>query len=133
VNYSRIIGTGGYLPEKILTNAELETLVETSDQWIVDRTGIRTRHLAAEDQDTCDLAEKAARRALDMAKCDASEMDLIILATTTPDRIFPSTACLLQARLGNHGAMAFDIQAVCSGFIYALTVAIVAGTVNKSL
>lgn len=123
MNYSRIIGTGGYLPEKILTNAELETLVETSDQWIVDRTGIRTRHLAAEDQDTCDLAEKAARRALDMAKCDASEMDLIILATTTPDRIFPSTACLLQARLGNHGAMAFDIQAVCSGFIYALTVA----------
>lgn len=124
MNYSRIIGTGGYLPEKILTNAELETLVETSDQWIVDRTGIRTRHLAAEDQDTCDLAEKAARRALDMAKCDASEMDLIILATTTPDRIFPSTACLLQARLGNHGAMAFDIQAVCSGFIYALTVAV---------
>jgi len=123
VNYSRIIGTGGYLPEKILTNAELETLVETSDQWIVERTGIRTRHLAAEDQDTCDLAEKAARRALDMAKCDASEMDLIILATTTPDRIFPSTACLLQARLGNHGAIAFDIQAVCSGFIYALTIA----------
>jgi len=107
VSYSRLIGTGSYLPKRVLTNAALESLVDTNEQWIIERTGIRTRHLAAEDQDTCDLAEQAARRALDMAQCDVSEIDLIILATTTPDRIFPSTACLLQARLGNHGAMAF--------------------------
>jgi len=123
VTYSRIIGTGGYLPEKILTNADLEKLVNTSDQWIVERTGIRSRHLAADDQDTCDLAEEAARRALAAAQCDAHQLDLIIVATTTPDRVFPSTACLLQARLGNHGAMAFDVQAVCSGFLYALSIA----------
>ncbi len=121
--YSRIIGTGGYLPEKVLTNADLESMVDTNDQWIVERTGIRTRYLAAEDQDTCDLAEKAARYALEAAECEASELDLIIVATTTPDRVFPSTACLLQARLGNHGAAAFDVQAVCSGFIYALSIA----------
>lgn len=121
--YSRIIGTGGYLPEKILTNADLEKLVDTNDQWIVERTGIRSRHLAADDQDTCDLAEEAARRALAAAQCDAHQLDLIIVGTTTPDRIFPSTACLLQARLGNHGAMAFDVQAVCSGFLYALSTA----------
>lgn len=121
--YSRIIGTGGYLPEKILTNADLEKWVDTSDQWIVERTGIRTRHLAADDQDTCDLAEQAACRALEAAGVKASELDLIVLGTTTPDRIFPSTACLLQARLGNHGATAFDVQAVCSGFIYALSIA----------
>lgn len=121
--YSRIIGTGSYLPDKILTNADLEKLVNTSDQWIVERTGIRARHLASEEQDTCDLAEEAARRALAIAQCEASDLDLIIVGTTTPDRIFPSTACLLQARLGNHGAMAFDIQAVCSGFIYALSIA----------
>jgi len=136
VIYSRIIGTGSYLPKRVLTNAELESLVDTSDQWIIERTGIRTRHLAVEDQDTCDLAEQAARRALDMAQCDVSEIDLIILATTTPDRIFPSTACLLQARLGNHGAMAFDVQAVCSGFIYALSIAdqfIKTGTVQRAL
>ncbi|OAD19505.1 3-oxoacyl-(acyl carrier protein) synthase III, partial [Candidatus Thiomargarita nelsonii] len=123
MTYSRIIGTGGYLPEKILTNADLEKLVNTSDQWIVERTGIRSRHLAADDQDTCDLAEEAARRALAAAQCDAHQLDLIIVATTTPDRVFPSTACLLQARLGNHGAMAFDVQAVCSGFLYALSIA----------
>jgi len=123
VSYSRIIGTGGYLPEKILTNADLEKLVDTNDQWIVERTGIRIRHLADEDTDTCDLAEQAACRALEAAKVKADELDLIILATTTPDRIHPSTACLLQARLGNHGAAAFDVQAVCSGFIYALSIA----------
>ena len=123
MNYSRIIGTGGYLPERRLTNAELETWVDTSDEWIVERTGIRTRHLAGQDQDTCDLAEQAARRALEAAQVNASELDLIILGTTTPDRIFPSTACLLQARLGNRGAMAFDVQAVCSGFLYALSIA----------
>lgn len=123
MNYSRIIGTGGYLPERKLTNAELETWVDTSDEWIVERTGIHTRHLAGQDQDTCDLAEQAARRALEAARVNASELDLIILGTTTPDRIFPSTACLLQARLGNRGAMAFDVQAVCSGFLYALSIA----------
>ncbi|RKZ80268.1 MAG: 3-oxoacyl-ACP synthase, partial [Candidatus Parabeggiatoa sp. nov. 3] len=111
MSYSRIRGTGGYLPEKILTNAELEKWVDTSDQWIVERTGIRTRHIAADDQDTCDLAEMAALRALESAKVSASELDFIVLGTTTPDRIHPSTACLLQARLGNHGAIAFDVQA----------------------
>jgi len=136
VNYSRIIGTGGYLPERRLTNTELETWVDTSDKWIVERTGIRTRYLANNDQDTCDLAEQAARRALEAARVDASELDLIILGTTTPDRIFPSTACLLQARLGNHGAMAFDVQAVCSGFLYALSIAdkfIKTGTAQRAL
>ncbi|BAP57884.1 3-oxoacyl-(acyl-carrier-protein) synthase III [Thioploca ingrica] len=123
MNYSCIIGTGGYLPERCVPNGELEQWVNTSDQWIVDRTGIRNRHLAAEDQDLCDLAEIAARRALDAAHCQVQQIDLIVLGTTTPDRIHPSTACLLQARLGNHGAMAFDIQAVCSGFIYALSIA----------
>ena len=90
MSYSRIIGTGGYLPERRLTNAEIETWVDTSDKWIVERTGIRARYLAGSDQDTCDLAEQAARRALEAAKVDASELDLIILGTTTPDRIFPA-------------------------------------------
>jgi len=123
MTYSRIAGTGSYLPERVVTNAELETWVETSDQWIVERTGIRQRHLAADKQSTCDLAEQAARRALTMAECDAKTLDLIIVATTTPDRIYPSTACLLQDRLDNHRAAAFDVQAVCSGFIYALSIA----------
>ena len=134
--YSRIIGTGGYLPERILTNVELEKWVDTNDQWIVERTGIRSRHLASTDQDTCDLAEQAARRALSAAGCSVDELDLIILGTTTPDRVYPSTACLLQARLGNHGAIAFDVQAVCSGFIYALGIAdkfIKTGTVRRAL
>jgi 3-oxoacyl-[acyl-carrier-protein] synthase-3 len=133
---SRIIGTGSYLPEKILTNADLEKMVDTSDQWIIERTGIRSRHLAAKDQNTGDLAEIAARQALDAAGLKASELDLIIIGTTTPDRVFPSTACLLQARLGNHGAMAFDVQAVCSGFIYALSIAdqfIKTGTFRRAL
>lgn len=121
--YSRIIGTGGYLPEKILTNADLETMVETSDEWIRERTGIQQRHIAADGQTTCDLAEIASQRAMEMAGVDAGSLDLIIVATTTPDKTFPSTACLLQQRLGNHGAPAFDIQAVCSGFVYALSVA----------
>ena len=136
MSYSRIIGTGGYLPEKILSNEDLERMVDTSDQWILERTGIRTRHLASENQGTCDLAEKAAVLALTAAGIAASELDLIIVATTTPDRIFPSTACLLQARLGNHGAIAFDVQAVCSGFIYALSIAdkfIKTGTVRHAL
>ena len=123
VNYTRIIGTGGYLPDKILTNADLERMVETSDEWIVERTGIRERRIAEEGRTTCDLAEQAARGALEMAGVAAGEVDLIILATTTPDRAFPSTACLLQKRLGNHNAAAFDVQAVCSGFVYALGIA----------
>ena len=121
--YSRITGTGGYLPEKVLSNKDLEKMIETSDQWIQDRTGIRERHIAAEGETTCDLAEKAARLAIEAAGIATSDIDLIIVATTTPDKIFPSTACLLQKRLGVHGTAAFDVQAVCSGFVYALTIA----------
>lgn len=120
---ARIAGTGGYLPEKILTNADLEKMVDTDDRWIQDRTGIRERHIAADDETTCDLAEHAARRAMDAAGVDAADIDLIVVATTTPDRVFPSTACLLQRRLDIHGCAAFDVQAVCTGFIYALAVA----------
>jgi 3-oxoacyl-[acyl-carrier-protein] synthase-3 len=121
--FSRIVGTGGYLPEKILTNADLEQMVDTSDAWIRERTGIEQRHIAADNQTTSDLAEQAARQALDMANLATEDLQLIVVATTTPDKTFPSTACLLQQRLGNHGAPAFDVQAVCSGFIYALSVA----------
>ena len=121
--FSRIKGTGSYLPEKVLTNHDLEKLVDTTDEWITDRTGIKERHIAAEGQTTCDLAEEAARAAMDAAGITASDIDLIIVATTTPDRVFPSTACLLQQRLDIHGCTAFDIQAVCTGFVYALGVA----------
>jgi 3-oxoacyl-[acyl-carrier-protein] synthase-3 len=134
--YSRIIGTGGYLPEKVLTNADLEHMVETSDEWIVTRTGIRERHMAAEGETTCDMAEQAARAAMQSAGVSHSEIDLIIVATTTPDLIFPSTACLLQERLGIHGSPAFDVQAVCTGFVYALAVAdnfIRSGSTKKAL
>jgi 3-oxoacyl-[acyl-carrier-protein] synthase-3 len=123
VIYSRITGTGGYLPEKVITNHDLEKMVETSDQWITERTGIKKRHIAVEGQTTCDLAEHAARDAMAAAGVSARDIDLIIVATTTPDRVFPSTACLLQQRLGIHGCTAFDIQAVCTGFVYALGVA----------
>lgn len=121
--YSRITGTGSYLPEKVLTNKELETIVDTSDEWIRERTGIRERHVAAPTETTCDLAEQAARQALDAAGKHPDDVDLIIIATTTPDKVFPSTACLLQARLGIRGCTAFDLQAVCTGFIYAVGVA----------
>ncbi|BAV33679.1 3-oxoacyl-ACP synthase [Sulfuricaulis limicola] len=121
--YSRIVGTGSYLPEKILTNKDLEKMVDTTDQWIVERTGIRERHIAADNQTTCDLAEHAARRALDAAGLKPEDIDLIVVGTTTPDRVFPSTACLLQDRLGIHGCPAFDVQAVCTGFVYALAIA----------
>lgn len=134
--FSRIIGTGGYLPEKVLTNHDLEKMVDTSDAWIRERTGIEQRHIAADDQTTSDLAEQAARQALDAAALAPEAVELIVVATTTPDKIFPSTACLLQQRLGNHGAPAFDVQAVCSGFIYALSVAdqfIRTGTVKNAL
>jgi len=121
--YSRIAGTGSYLPEKVLSNHDLEKMVETSDQWIQERTGIKKRHIAEAGQTTCDLAEQAAARALKAAGKTAQEIDLIVVATTTPDKIFPSTACLLQQRLGNHSCAAFDIQAVCTGFVYAMGVA----------
>ena len=123
MSYARIIGTGGYLPERIMSNHDLEKLVDTSDQWIRERTGIEQRHIAAAGETTVDLAEKASRLAIEAAGIDASEIDLIVLATSTPDKIFPSSACILQARLDIHGCPAFDIQAVCTGFIYALTVA----------
>ena len=121
--YSRIMATGSYLPDNIVTNADLEKLVDTTDQWITERTGIKQRHIALENQTTCDLAEYAARNALEMADIDPQSIDLIIVATTTPDRVFPSTACLLQQRLDIHGCPAFDVQAVCTGFIYALDIA----------
>ena len=121
--YSRITGTGGYLPDRVMTNHDLEKIVDTSDQWIRERTGISKRHIAVDGQNTVDLAEHAARRALESAGRDVQDVDLIIVATTTPDQVFPSTACLLQKRLDRHGCAAFDIQAVCTGFVYALTVA----------
>ena len=121
--YARITGTGSYLPEKVLTNHDLEKMVETSDQWIRERTGIEKRHIAAPGETTCDLAEAAARRAMEAAGKSAADIDLIIVATTTPDRVFPSTACLLQQRLDIHGCAAFDVQAVCTGFVYALGIA----------
>src|SRR5688500_12987785 len=121
--YARIAGTGSYLPEKVLTNADLEKFVETTDEWIHERTGIRQRHIAAEGQTTADLAFEAARRALEAAGVAASELDLIVLGTTTPNIIFPSTPCLIQHRLGANGCAAFDVNAACSGFIYALGVA----------
>ena len=121
--YSRITGTGSYLPEKVLTNVDLESMVDTSDEWIYTRTGIRQRHVAAEDQVCSDLALKAAERAIEAAGIERQEIDLIIVATSTPDMIFPSSACILQDKLGIKGGPAFDIQAVCSGFIYGLATA----------
>ncbi len=136
MTYARIAGTGGYLPEKVLTNQDLEKTVDTTDQWIQERTGIKKRHIAADDEFTCDLAEKAARNAISAAGIVASEIDLIIVATTTADQVFPSTACLLQKRLGIHGSTAFDVQAVCTGFIYAIGIAdkfIKAGGIRNAL
>lgn len=121
--HSRIIGTGSYLPEKVLTNSDLERIVDTSDDWIRTRTGIRSRHVAAEGQLASDLALPAAQRAMQAAGVEAGDIDLLIVATTTPDMVFPSTACILQSKLGIAGCPAFDVQAVCSGFVYALTIA----------
>jgi 3-oxoacyl-[acyl-carrier-protein] synthase III len=121
--YSRITGTGSYLPEKVLTNFDLERLVDTSDEWIYTRTGIRQRHVAADDEFCSDLALKAAERAIEAAGIKREEIDLIIVATSTPDMIFPSSACILQDKLGIKGGAAFDLQAVCSGFIYGLATA----------
>ncbi len=120
---SRIAGTGRYLPERIVTNDELARTVETSDEWIRSRTGIAQRHIAADEEQTSDLALAASLPALEAAGLKASDVDLIIVATTTPDMIFPSTACILQAKLGARGGPAFDVQAVCAGFVYALTLA----------
>ena len=121
--YSRIAGTGSYLPEKILTNADLEHMVDTTDEWIYTRTGIRERHIVADGQFTSDLALNAAKNAIEASGIQAADIDLIIVATTTPDKIFPSTACILQQKLGISGCPAFDIQAVCSGFVYAIATA----------
>jgi 3-oxoacyl-[acyl-carrier-protein] synthase III len=121
--YARIAGTGSFLPEKILTNADLEALVDTSDEWIRTRTGIRQRHVAADGETTTDLAEHAAKRALESAGVEASEVDLICVGTTTPDLVFPNVGTLLQDRLGIHGCPAFSLEAACTGFVYALSVA----------
>lgn len=123
MHYSRIQGTGSYLPEKVLTNHDLEAMVDTTDQWIKERTGIEKRHIAAEGETTADLGVVAARRAMQMAGKSPDDIDLIIVATTTPDKVFPSTACLIQKRLDIHGCPAFDVQAVCTGFVYALAIA----------
>lgn len=112
--YARIAGTGSYLPEQVLTNAEIAQRLDTSDEWIVSRTGIRARHIAAPEQKTSDLALIASQRALEAAGVQAADIDLIVVATSTPDMIFPSSACILQAKLGAHGCPAFDVQAVCA-------------------
>ncbi|HVY22079.1 MAG TPA: beta-ketoacyl-ACP synthase III [Steroidobacteraceae bacterium] len=121
--YSKIVGTGSYLPEKILTNADLEKLVDTSDEWIRTRTGIERRHVVADNQTTCDLAEQAARNAMAAAGVNAEDIDLIVIGTTTPDQLFPNVGCLLQQRLGIGGQPAIQIEAACSSFIYALSIA----------
>lgn len=121
--YSKIIGTGGYLPEKILTNHDIARMVDTSDEWIRSRTGISQRHIAADNEMASDLALNASRKAMEAAGVNADDIGLIIVATTTPDMVFPSTACILQDKLGIKGCPAFDVQAVCSGFIYALATA----------
>jgi 3-oxoacyl-[acyl-carrier-protein] synthase-3 len=123
LNFSRIAGTGSFLPPRIVTNEELSKKLDTSDAWIQERTGIRQRHIAEESQGSSDLALAASRRALEAAGVSAADIDLIVVATSTPDFIFPSTACLLQAKLGVKGCAAFDVQAVCSGFVYALAAA----------
>ncbi len=119
--YSKIVGTGHYLPERVMTNADLEKIVETSDEWIRSRTGIESRHIS-DGETTCDLAEQAARRAMDAAGVTAEDIDFICVGTTTPDLVFPNMGCLLQARLGIHGCPAFSVEAACTGFLYALSV-----------
>jgi len=134
--HSRIAGTGSYLPARILTNDELAKRVDTNDAWIRARTGIRERRMAAPDERTSDLAAHAARAALAAAGIAPEDADLIVVATTTPDMVFPSTACVLQAKLGASGGPAFDVQAVCSGFVYALAIAdrmVAAGMVRNAL
>jgi 3-oxoacyl-[acyl-carrier-protein] synthase III len=122
MTFARIAGTGGYLPERVMTNKEMESIVETSDDWIRERSGIRQRHVAADGEMTSDMALQAATRALQAADIANSEIDLIVVATTTPDRVFPSVACILQRKLGIKGCPAFDTHAACSGFIFALDI-----------
>lgn len=136
IRRARLIGCGSYLPQRVVPNRELAERVDTSDDWIIQRTGIRQRHIAADGQTTADLAEAAARKALAQAGLEGHELDLIVVATATPDHTFPATATKVQARLGMVGGPAFDLQAVCSGFVYALGVAnnfIVAGQANAAL
>ncbi len=121
--YSRIAGTGRYLPERVLSNRDLEKMVDTTDEWIRERTGIERRHIAAPEQTTTDLAEHAARRAMEAAGVTAEQIDFLVVGTTTPDVVFPNVGCLLQERLGIHGCAAFSVEAACSGFIYALSIA----------
>lgn len=123
MTYSRIAGTGSYLPEKVVTNKDLEQMVDTTDEWIRERTGIKRRHIAADGETTSDLALAAAKNALAMAGIGAEDIDLIVVGTATPDKVFPATACIIQRRLGIGGCGAFDIQAACSGFVYGLDVA----------
>jgi 3-oxoacyl-[acyl-carrier-protein] synthase-3 len=124
MKHSRIAGTGSYLPEKILSNADLEKMIDTTDEWIFTRTGIRERHIVAENEFTSDMAVNAALKAIEVAQIVPNDIDLVIVATTTPDRTFPSTACLVQEKLGiRNNCPAFDIQAVCSGFVFALATA----------
>jgi 3-oxoacyl-[acyl-carrier-protein] synthase-3 len=136
MKYSRIVGTGSYLPEKVLTNHDLEKMVDTSDEWIRSRSGIRERHIAADGEVASDLAYVAATRAIASAGLTPADIDLVIVATTTPDMVFPSTACILQSKLGIAGCPAFDVQAVCSGFVYAISIAnmfICSGQATKAL
>ncbi len=121
--YSRIAGTGHYAPEKVLTNADLEKMVDTTDEWIRSRSGIERRHIAEPDQTTADLAEQACRRAMEAAGVGSTDIDFIAVGTTTPDLVFPNVGCILQDRLGIHGCAAFSLEAACSGFIYALSIA----------
>jgi 3-oxoacyl-[acyl-carrier-protein] synthase-3 len=123
MTYSRIAGTGSYLPEKVVTNKDLEKMVDTSDEWIRERTGIKRRHLAADGETTSDIALIAANNALEMAGISAEDIDLIVVGTATPDKVFPATACIIQRRMGIRGCGAFDIQAACSGFVYGLDIA----------
>lgn len=134
--YSRILGTGSALPERIVTNAELEKMVDTTDEWIRTRTGIERRHIAGEHETTATLAELAARRALDAADVDKDEIGLIVVGTTTPDQVFPNVGCLLQEKLDIHECPAFSVEAACSGFLYALSIAdkfIRTGAAKKAL
>lgn len=134
--YARVIGTGGYLPEEVRTNHDISQRVDTSDSWIVERTGIKSRHIAAPHESSASMAEIAARQAIAAAQITADEIDLIIVATGSPDRVYPSTACLLQHRLGIKNCVAFDIQAACSGSIFGLSIAdqyIKSGTAKKVL
>lgn len=135
--YSKILGTGSYLPEKILTNADLEKIVDTSSDWIIERTGIHQRHIAAEHESALTMADKAARQAIETAGLNAKDIGMIIIATTTPEKMFPSTACLLQQRLEISGCPAFDLNSTaCAGFVYALSIAdlyIRSGTIKSAL